>query len=442
MSAPVPEFRKPVMTWVEASWDDPSGKLQTVQARMEDRSSGGACIRLKTRIDVGSKVRIEWRFEQFSGTTKYCRSEGAEYVVGIERDAVQTPVPEPPSRVEGPPQEASRQEPLQSSHSLAATVKAAAAIATALSADTREAEDRDRIRNSRLQKFDALRRTQRRSKRPQKEEHKEIKHMRDKWLELVPWHNKHDHVSGNGNGNSEASGDGNRSKKENFMGHTSASASEHQKNTAREPEGEAFAGVEVELLPVEDIYRLAGIMEPRKGYSIKKVIEMLHSQHVRGLSKEMKRAALLMALDAAGISLAQVERDAKARQDALDALDAHEAEQRKQVEGEWARKTEEISQIQNEMERAKTHFMARISRNLDGVAREKATFNSWLTIKQQEAQSIAEALELCLNPIPEAAPSLKEVGSVIDGSGESASNLADVSATDLRLAKAASAKTM
>jgi hypothetical protein len=441
MSAPVPEFRKPVMTWVEASWDDPSGKAQTVQARMEDRSSGGACIRLKTRIDAGSKVRIKWRFEQFSGTTKYCRSEGAEYVVGIERDAVQTLVPDPHSHFQAPPEEAPRQEPLQSVHSQTTTVKAAAAIATALSEDTRETQDRDRIRNSRLQEFDALRRTQRRSKRPQKEEHKEIKHMRDKWLELVPWHNKHDHVNGNGNENGEASGHGNsdnQSKKENLMGHTHAPAP--QKNTAREPEGEAFGGVEVELLPVDDIYRLAGIMEPCKGYSIKKVVEMLHSQHVRGLSKEMKRAALLMALDAAGVSLAQVESDAKARQDALD---AHEAEQRKQVEGEWARKTEEISQIQNEMERAKTHFMARISRNLDGVAREKATFNSWLTIKQQEAQSIAEALELCLKPqIPEPAASSTEVGSATGGSGEGASNLAGLSATDLRLAKAASAKTM
>jgi hypothetical protein len=441
MSASEPEFRKPVMTWVEASWDDPSGKLQIVPARMEDKSSGGACIRLKTRIGVGSKLRIKWRFEQFSGTTKYCRREGAEYVVGIQRDAVQAPVPEPPARVESPPQESPPQEPLPSMHPPTSTVKAADAIAAALSEDTREAEDRDRIRNSRLEEFDALRRTQRRTKRPQKEEPKEIKHMRDKWLELVPWHNKHGHVGRSGNGNGEASGDGNshnQSKKENLMGHTHGPAS--QKNTAREPEGGAFASVEVELLPVEDIYRLAGIMEPRKGYSIKKVIEMLHSQHVRGLSKEMKRAALLMALDAAGISLTQVEHDAKARQDALD---AHEAEQRKQVEGEWARKTEEISQIQNEMERAKTHFMARISRNLDAVAREKATFNSWLSIKQQEAQSIAEALELCLKPpIPEGTASSKEVGSATDDSGESASNLAEVSATDLRLAKAASAKTM
>jgi len=40
--------------------------------------------------------------------------------------------------------------------------------------------------------------------------------------------------------------------------------------------------------------------------------------------------------------------------------------------------------------------MARINRNLEGVAREKATFNNWLTLKQQETQKMAEAVELCL----------------------------------------------
>ena len=43
----------------------------------------------------------------------------------------------------------------------------------------------------------------------------------------------------------------------------------------------------------------------------------------------MKQAAVLMALDAAGISLDQVQQDAKARQDVLD---SYEAGQKKQVE--------------------------------------------------------------------------------------------------------------
>ena len=49
------------------------------------------------------------------------------------------------------------------------------------------------------------------------------------------------------------------------------------------------------------------------GYSINKVVEMLHSEHIRGLSKEMKRAAVLMALDSAGIAISEVLGDAQAR---------------------------------------------------------------------------------------------------------------------------------
>src|ERR1700689_582647 len=88
----MPDFRMPVMTLVEASWEDQSG-VQSVAARMEDRSSGGACIRINTPVGVGSKVRIQWRFEQFSGTAKYCRREGREYLAGIQRDLVKDPIP-------------------------------------------------------------------------------------------------------------------------------------------------------------------------------------------------------------------------------------------------------------------------------------------------------------------------------------------------------------
>jgi hypothetical protein len=41
-------------------------------------------------------------------------------------------------------------------------------------------------------------------------------------------------------------------------------------------------------------------------------------------------------------------------------------------------------QIQAELELVKAHYGERIRRNLDGVAREKATFGSWLKAKEQE----------------------------------------------------------
>jgi hypothetical protein len=156
---------------------------------------------------------------------------------------------------------------------------------------------------------------------------------------------------------------------------------------------------EIELLSVSDIYQTAGILNPRKGYSILKVAEMLRSEHLRGLSRELKRATVMVALDAAGITVAEVAEDAKAR---VAAIDAYEAEQRKQFEAHLARKAQENQHIMAELERIKASYAEKLRRNLEGIAREKATFGSWLTAKEQEGQNIAEALDL-FTARPEAA---------------------------------------
>jgi hypothetical protein len=106
-----------------------------------------------------------------------------------------------------------------------------------------------------------------------------------------------------------------------------ASNVSERKMNVREAEDAASS---IELLSMTDIYQSAGILSPRKGYSILKVVEMLRSEHLRGLAKEMKRATVLVALDAA------------------------------------------------ELERIKATYAERMRRNLEGVAREKATFGNWL----------------------------------------------------------------
>jgi hypothetical protein len=423
----MPDFRTPVMTWVEASWEDQSGALQTAPARMEDKSDGGACIRVRTPIAAGSKLRIQWRFEQFSGTAKYCRSEGLEYLVGIQRDTSQSLIPsrpaptdvhwpdavkssEPPASTVKPQSLLQRQESKPSDIPAAVqkvrsvTTERIVTVTTAMPAHEvgHEIDSRHSPR-LRRRELDISRRAQLRTKHlPQgKESAKERKPMRRKWLEL-PWRNKQEGLSVSGPGNSEPSSDGNSSgtsDKEDLMPELTQSTEKAPVRSARD-----VPNFQVELLPMEDIYRAAGVMNPRKGYSINKVVEMLRSEHIRALSKELKRAAVLMALDAAGIPIDQLQRDAKARQDALD---TYEAAQKTQVETEWARKAEEIIQIQAELESIKAHYMARISRNMEGVAREKATFNSWLSLKQEECQSMAEAVELCLkSPVAEPANAL------------------------------------
>ncbi|MFZ0815649.1 MAG: hypothetical protein WAM78_09020 [Candidatus Sulfotelmatobacter sp.] len=426
MSAAVREYRTAVMTWVDASWEDPSGIVQTVPARMEDKSPSGACIRIKTPISVGSKLRIQWRFERFSGTAKYCRSEGNEYLVGVQRDATNS-TRGTPVRKDGPPEKSVRssspQELITKIESLpkrqesqpseipAASRKAGSSRIAPIASPIRtepngmdsEIENRDNPRISRLQDFDALRRTQLLKKRPPKDANEEGKSMGHKWLGLGHWRAKPNDLRVSGAKDGETSSDENSSGtsvKENLMPQMIQSAEKAAVHSARE-----VPSFQVELPPTEDIYREAGIIIPRKGYSIQKVVEMLNSEHIRGLSKEMKRAAVLMALDAAGISIDQIQRDAKARQDALDLF---EAGQKKQIEAEWARKAEEVTQIQAELESIKAHYMARISRNMEGVAREKATFSNWQTMKQQEIQDMSEAAELCSKP---KAPEMASVSS-------------------------------
>ncbi len=61
---------------------------------MEDASPSGACIRLRAPIQIGSTIRVNWRWGEFTGVTKYCRRDGMEYVTGIQRhteEMVQTP---------------------------------------------------------------------------------------------------------------------------------------------------------------------------------------------------------------------------------------------------------------------------------------------------------------------------------------------------------------
>ena len=154
-----------------------------------------------------------------------------------------------------------------------------------------------------------------------------------------------------------------------------------------------FVASEGELLPFDEIYRVAGIKAPRLGYSISKVIEMLHSEHIRNLQTETKRASLLMALEAAGVQVDEVLQDATMRQRAIN---SYEAIQRKHVEEYEARKAQENCAIQAEMERVTAQYLARINGNLDEVARTKDNFRKWQARKQNEAQRIAEAVALCV----------------------------------------------
>jgi hypothetical protein len=423
------ELRTAVMIRVEASWEESGGGLRTIVARMEDRSLSGACIRTGIPIHVGTRVRVHWRFDQFSGVSKYCRVDGFEYVVGLlrEKDQALTALPTQiiqtgpevrpaistvkPSALADPGQSKRESLPMLKEDIAEQISPIPGKVKRGPGRQGSELSDGPLLRGmiaqsgrgvygggwlrvARPAELEARQRIAVRTRQllDGRQVRKEKKSMAHKWLELSPWRNKE---------NAEASAGEKGDGKANDAGGAAVS---QWRNSPPEQARETMPNLEAELLPLEDIYRAAGIMNPPRGYGIRKVVDMLQSRHLQGLSAEMKRAAVMMALEAASVPLEQLQADAKVRQEALD---RYEAEQTKQMQAERARKEEENLQIEADLVRTKAHYMARISRNLEGMALEKATFEKWLAIKKREAESISEAVGLCVkaaSPGPTSTP--------------------------------------
>ena len=156
--------------------------------------------------------------------------------------------------------------------------------------------------------------------------------------------------------------------------------------------GQEAAGPQGNFLPLEDIYRAAGLIDLRTGYNIQKVVEMLNSSHIRNVSEDMRRASVLMALDAAGVPVENILRDARLR---LEALSKYESEQQKRLQEYEAQKFQENAEIQTELEKMTEHYKARMKNNLDDVTRLRDPFVSWQATKQEEVQRVSEAVSLC-----------------------------------------------
>ena len=139
----------------------------------------------------------------------------------------------------------------------------------------------------------------------------------------------------------------------------------------------------------DEIYQAAEIQTPAHGYSIEKVATMLASEHLRGLSAEVKRSSILVALEASGARIEDVIQDAVRRDRALD---SYERVLRRSLSDVQAKKADENRQIEAEMNKMLADYRARIQANNETLAKESERFSTWLTQKQQEEKSIADAV--------------------------------------------------
>ena len=160
---------------------------------------------------------------------------------------------------------------------------------------------------------------------------------------------------------------------------------------------------------IADVYEAASIVAPAHGYTVLKVAEMLQSAHIRALPPDVKRKSVLVALDAAGVSIDAVVADAVARDRALDTYE-HVLEQH--VDTLRAAKAAENEQIEAELARLTAELRAKVDGNNRDVSREQAELQAWRARKQHEESTIAEVVShfVSENPITTTAAAAEAKG--------------------------------
>jgi len=151
----------------------------------------------------------------------------------------------------------------------------------------------------------------------------------------------------------------------------------------------------------DEIYAAAEISPPSHGFTILKIIDLLQSEHIRNLSRDVKRSSLMLALEAASVKPQDIVQDAVRRDKALDTYESVQQKALLELEG---KKTQENQELQAEIEQRNKEAQARIQANNDEVAKEKERFYGWQLKKQQEEQKIGDAVSYFTTEKPVAAP--------------------------------------
>jgi hypothetical protein len=145
------------------------------------------------------------------------------------------------------------------------------------------------------------------------------------------------------------------------------------------------------------LYESAQIKTPAHGYTVLKVADMLQSEHIRALPAEVKQKSIMVALDAAGVKVADIVEDAVQRDRALD---TYERVLQKHLEELRAQKEAENRQIEEEINQRVTELRERIAQNRAETDKEQKDLDAWRARKRQEENRIAEAIGYFVSPNP------------------------------------------
>jgi hypothetical protein len=164
------------------------------------------------------------------------------------------------------------------------------------------------------------------------------------------------------------------------------------------PDSDSGLAVVAEVRPPDmsllEEYRAHVTTRSTGEYTILKVAQMLQSEHISALPRQAKRAAILVALQAAGVKVTDVIDDAMQRNQVLD--NAERAREKALREFE-TRKEEANRKLQAMVQSLVTEYDARIQRTKEEVSAERDKFAEWRQAKAEEEQKINDALSYLMD---------------------------------------------
>jgi hypothetical protein len=144
------------------------------------------------------------------------------------------------------------------------------------------------------------------------------------------------------------------------------------------------------------VYAETGVEPPAHGYGVDKVSEMLENKRLATLSREVKATAVLTALEAAGVTIEDVIKDAVRRDQALDAF---EAAKRAEIETLKTQGAQRIQALEEEIQQ----FLREKNAEIEGIkkASETATqaFSGLQLRKQREEERLHAIVAHFVDPI-------------------------------------------
>jgi hypothetical protein len=155
----------------------------------------------------------------------------------------------------------------------------------------------------------------------------------------------------------------------------------------------------------EAVYKEAGITNPGHGYGIGKIADMLESPRLKALGREVKAAAVMAALEAAGVDMKDVIRDAVARDQALD---AYEGAKERELAEIRARNEVRAQGIQEEIDaflKAKNTELEKLKGETKEAESGFLTLRATKRVEEQRLfDTVAHFIEGADNPITTSAP--------------------------------------